>query len=193
MRVKKNIRTGLLFVSIFYIVSVVGLMIVNFCLSTSNVELHDSDDNVKKIKELRQEALALEVNKCSVVINDMINYYEKTSYDGEVNLKKMYEEVWNDDFSFLSYYSQIKEHCGLSDEERKKYDYPNLFINASIQNDEIYHRYLYQYELGFKDLYLRLIVEPNFNNIDYRIGKTAQVNVISNVIEMVKERGVLSE
>ena len=91
---KKDIRTGLLFVSIFYVVAIVFLMIMNFCLSTSSIELHDSDENVKKIKELRREALALEVNKCSVVINDMITYYEKTSFDGDVNLKEKYGDLF---------------------------------------------------------------------------------------------------
>ena len=193
MRVKKNIRTGLLFVSIFYIVSVVGLMIVNFCLSTSNVELHDSDDNVKKIKELRQEALSLEVNSCTIVINDMITYYEKTSYDGKVNLKEMYDMLNSENISFLEYYLQIKEHCGLTDDEREKYDYPHLFMTAVIQNEAMLQRYLYQYELGFKDLYFRMIAEPNLNNTEYLIRKRAELKAISNVIEMVKERGVLSE
>ena len=190
---KKNIRTGLLFVSIFYIVSVVGLMIMNFCLSTSNVELHDSDDNVKKIKELRQEALALEVNSCTIVINDMITYYEKTSYDGKVNLKEMYDMLNSENISFLEYYLQIKEHCGLTDVEREKYDYPHLFMTAVIQNEAMLQRYLYQYELGFKDLYFRMIAEPNLNNTEYLIRKRAELKAISNVIGMVKERGVLSE
>lgn len=193
MRVKKNIRTGLLFVSIFYIVSVVGLMIINFCLSKSNVELHDSDDNVKKIKELRQEALSLEVNSCTIVINDMITYYEKTSYDGKVNLKEMYDMLNSENISFLEYYLQIKEHCGLTDAEREKYDYPHLFMTAVIQNEAMLQRYLYQYELGFKDLYFRMIAEPNLNNTEYLIRKRAELKAISNVIEMVKERGVLSE
>ena len=193
MRVKKNIRTGLLFVSIFYIVSVVGLMIINFCLSKSNVELHDSDDNVKKIKELRQEALSLEVNSCTIVINDMITYYEKTSYDGKVNLKEMYDMLNSENISFLDYYLQIKEHCGLTDAEREKYDYPHLFMTAVIQNEAMLQRYLYQYELGFKDLYFRMIAEPNLNNTEYLIRKRAELKAISNVIEMVKERGVLSE
>lgn len=190
---KKNIRTGLLFVSIFYIVSVVGLMIINFCLSKSNVELHDSDDNVKKIKELRQEALSLEVNSCTIVINDMITYYEKTSYDGKVNLKEMYDMLNSENISFLEYYLQIKEHCGLTDAEREKYDYPHLFMTAVIQNEAMLQRYLYQYELGFKDLYFRMIAEPNLNNTEYLIRKRAELKAISNVIEMVKERGVLSE
>lgn len=193
MRVKKNIRTGLLFVSIFYIVSVVCLMIMNFCLSTSNVELHDSDDNVKKIKELRQEALSLEVNSCTIVINDMITYYEKTSYDGKVNLKEMYDMFYSENISFLEYYLQIKEHCGLTDAEREKYDYPHLFMTAVIQNEAMLQRYLYQYELGFKDLYFRMIAEPNLNNTGYLIRKSAELKAISNVIGMVKERGVLSE
>lgn len=139
---KKDIRTGLLFVSIFYVVAIVCLMIMNFCLSTSSIELHDSDENVKKIKELRREALALEVNKCSVVINDMITYYEKTSFDGEVKLKDIYDMLNPDsDYkSFLPYYLEVKEHCGVTDEEREKYDYPNLFITSVIQNEAMLQR-----------------------------------------------------
>lgn len=190
---KKNIRVGLLFVSIFYVVSVVCLMIMNFCLSTASVELHDSKENVNKIKELRKEALALDVNKCSIVINDIITYYEKTSYDGNVNLKEKYDMLNSENGGFLGYYTKIKEHCGLTDEEREKYDYPNLFITAVIQDEAILHRYLYQYELGFKDLYFRMIAEPNLNNTEYLIKKRTELRIISNVIEMVKERGILSE
>ena len=68
-----------------------------------------------------------------------------------------------------------------------------MFITAVIQDEAILHRYLYQYELGFKDLYFRMIAEPNLNNTEYLIKKRTELRIISNVIEMVKERGILSE
>lgn len=191
---KNNIRTGLLFISIFYVVSVCFLMIMNICLSTSKVELHDSDDNIEKLSLLKQEALLLESNSCTDIINKMINYYEDTSYDGYVNLKEMYDmEYLKDDVGFLKYYVDLKEHCGVTEEDNDKYDFPNLVITSTIQREDLYQKYLYQYELGFKDLYFRLIAEPNLNNTEYLIRKRAELKIISNTIEMIKERGSLSE
>ncbi len=164
-------------------------MIVNISLSSSSVELHDDKENIKKLNTLKQEVLLLEDNSCSNVVNELIKYYEKTSYDGMVNLKELYDSKI-DNSGFLGYYTDLKDSCNLTEEDNDKYSFSDLFITTTIQNEEIYQRYLYQYELGVKDLYFRSVVEPNLNNTEYRIRKKSELKIISNVIEMVKERGV---
>ena len=185
---RKNIRSGIFFISIFYIISICFLMIMNMGLSVSKIELYDSDENKEKLAELKEEILVLESNSCTTVIDEMIVYYEKTSYDGVVELKEMYDIENPDSMSFLNYYLKLKDNCNITDEDNEKYDFPNLFITSTIQNEAIYQRYLYQYELGLKDLYFRAIAEPNINNVEYLIRKRAEIKVISNAIEMVKER-----
>lgn len=185
---RKNIRSGIFFISIFYIISICFLMIMNMGLSVSKIELYDSDENKEKLAELKEELLVLESNSCTTVIDEMIVYYEKTSYDGVVELKAMYDIENPDSMSFLNYYLKLKDNCNITDEDNEKYDFPNLFITSTIQNEAIYQRYLYQYELGLKDLYFRAIAEPNINNVEYLIRKRAEIKVISNAIEMVKER-----
>lgn len=180
---REKIKNILFVISVFYsLVIVVFTVIINSNL-TSTIELHDSEDNREKLKEYKQQLTNLEQNSCTEIINEIISYYEVTSYDGEVSLRKMFE--YDFDNSFLFYYLKVKESCNLDDNQVKKYNLPIKFITASIQSDELYQRYYFQYELHLNDM-TRLIIEPQLSSVEYQINRGMQLEIISSLIEISK-------
>ena len=178
---KEKIKNNILTISIFYSVIVIVLMIFNLSNIVVSVELHMPDKNIDKISEYKKRVALLEKNGCTDVINKIINYYEETSYDGEVNIKKIYN-IYEE--GFLSYFMDVKDNCNLTDEIMDKYNFQSKFLSAAIQPDEIAQRYMFQYELSFKDLLNRDIAEANLNNIEYTIRKNLELEIIKILIEV---------
>lgn len=68
----------------------------------------------------------------------------------------------------------------------EKYNLPLKVMTASIQQDELFHRYYFQYEINIKDIFTRQIVEADLTNVEYTIRKGLELEVISNLIEINK-------
>ena len=179
---KNNIKNTVFTVSIFYSIIIIILMIITLCNLVTKVELHDSKENKSKLVEYKEKLNTLDENKCTLVIKDIINHYEQTSYDGFVNIKDMY--VYDNENSILSYYIKAKEACNITKEIETEYNLPSKFITSSIQRDETYQRYLFQYELKFTDFYTRLIAEAYIIPIEYEINRTNELEIIENLIEI---------
>ena len=95
-----------------------------------------------------------------------------------VGLYNIYDE------GFLSDFMDVKDNCNLTDEIMDKYNFQSKFLSAAIQPDEIAQRYMFQYELSFKDLLNRDIAEANLNNIEYTIRKNLELEIIKILIEV---------
>ena len=179
---KGKIKNILFVISIFYSLVIVILMVITSNNLTSTVELHDSKENTSKLKEHKEQLSTLKQNSCTEVINKIIRHYEETSYNGEVSLREMFE--YDFDNSLLSYYIEVKDNCNLDNNQEKKYNLPTKFITSSIQRDELYEKYYFQYELKLSDYSNRLIIEPLISNVEYQINRTIQLEIISNLIEI---------
>lgn len=188
---KGKIKNILFIISIVYSVIIIVLIINTASNLVSTIELHDSDENRNKLHEYKQQVSLLEQNSCTEVINKIINHYEETSYDGEVNLREMYE--YDFDNSLLSYYSQAKENCKFSEVDEKKYNLPTKFLTSSIQRDEIYQSYYFQYELRISDYITRLIVDPLLSGVEYQISKNMELEIIAALIEISSREAVINE
>jgi len=188
---KEKIKKALLTISIFYSVGIIILIIITNNNLVTTVELHDSNENKNKLQSYKEDLSKLEQNSCAYIINKIIKHYEETSYDGTISLKEMYE---NDlDNSLLSYYTKAKDSCNLSKENEEKYNLPQKFITASIQRDEMYQKYYFQYELQFKDSTNRLIIEPYITGIEYEINRKTELEIISSLIELLSEESAINE
>ena len=188
---KKRMKGFIFSVSIFYSIIVLFFMVINLCNAVTSVELIDSKENKTKLTSYKQEILVLDQNSCTNVINNLINYYEQTSYNGEISLKEMYN--LGNKTSLLSFYSLVKNQCKLSEKTTEKYNFPTKFLAASIQQDELFHRYYFQYELNIKDVFTRNIVEASMTSVEYKIRKNLELEIISDLIEIMKEGESLSE
>ena len=135
---KEKIKSVLFSVSIFYSVLIVGLMIFTFSTITDSVELYDNDDNKVKLNNYKEIVSNMEDNECTLVIKDIIKYYEDTSYNGSVNLKEMYDYDGNN--GLLSYYIKAKDACNVSDADEKEYDFPTKFLSSIMYREVLYQR-----------------------------------------------------
>lgn len=188
---KGNIKNILFAISIFYSIVVIILMSITFNNLTSIIELEDSKENRERLEEYKQQLSTLEQNNCTNVIHKIIKHYEETSYDGEVSLKEMYD--YDFDNSLLSYYIEVKSSCNLDGEQEKKYNLPTKFITSSIQRDELYEKYYFEYELKLSDYSNRLIIEPLISNVEYQINRAMELEIISDLIEISSREVSINE
>lgn len=188
---KEKIKNILFIISIFYSVVIIISMIFVTTNMVDSVDLSDTRENKSKLKEYKEQVSLLEENKCTKIINKIIKHYEETSYDGSVNIKEMFD--YDFDNSLLSFYGDVKESCNISDEDAKKYNLPSKFVAASIQRDELYQRYYFQYELNFMDIYMRDIGQAVLSGIEYNINRTNILEIISDLIEISSREVIVNE
>lgn len=188
---KENIKKVLFGISIFYSLVIIILMVVKISTLVDAIELIDSEENQTKLSEYKDKVTTLKQNSCTKVINEIIKHYEETSYNGKVNLREIYE--YDFDNSLLSYYVKVKDNCKITAEDEKKYNIPFKFITSSIQRDELYTPYYFQYELGINDRITRLIIEPQIHSIEYQINRVAELEIISALIEISSKEVIINE
>ena len=179
---KEKIKNVLFSASIFYTVFIVGLMVFTLCIMTDSVELHDSDDNKSRLSDYKEIVSKLEDNECKNVINDIIKYYEDTSYNGSVNLKEMYD--YDGKNGLLFYYTKAKDACNIGETDEKEYDFPTKFISSIMYREVIYQKYYFQYELKFTDMYVRDIAEAHVHKTMYIASRNTILDIISGLIEI---------
>ena len=188
---KENIKKILIGSFIFYSIVIVILMLFNYNNATIGIELSDSNENKEKLNNYKKQVQLLESNECTDIISELIAYYEKTSYDGIVNLKEMYNFV--NENSFLSFFTKIKEGCSLSDVDIDKYNLPTKFISSSILQEHLYLNNRFQYEISLKDIWARDIADTYLVGTEYSISKKIQLEIIGNLIEIYNEREISYE
>lgn len=182
---KDKIKYIIFITSIIYSLIVMFLLTFNTLSLVDDVELYDAEENIIKLNNYKQKVKLLENNNCTNEINKIINYYEKTSYNGRVNLKDMYNYSMENG-TLLNHYIELKENCNLSESNIEKYNLSLKVMAASIQEDELYHKFYFQYEINIKDIFTRNIAEANLMNVEYRIKKGLELEIISNLIEIQK-------
>ena len=188
---RKKVKSILFVVSIVYSLVIVILMGITTKNLVGTVELHDTDDNKEMLLSYKEELLKLEQNDCTKVISQMIKHYEETSYDGEIILREMYE--YGLENGIISYYQLAKDKCNISLDDEKKYNFKAKFLTVSIQGDELFEKYYFQYELGIKDRPIRLIAEPFLLNVEYKINRDMELEIIKSLIELSSKEGVINE
>lgn len=179
---KGKIKNVLFSVSMFYSVLIVGLMIFTFITMTDSVELYDNGVNKVKLNNYKEIVSNMEDNECTLVIKDIIKYYEDTSYNGKVNLREMYD--YDGENGLLFYSIKSKEGCNISETDEKEYDLSTKFLSSIMYREGIYQRYGFQYELKFTDMYLRDIAEASIYSTEYHISRKTILDIISSLIEI---------
>lgn len=183
---KEKIKKTILYLSIIYSIIVIGMMFINRFSLTSSIELSLNEKDNYIIDKYALEIKLMEQTECTDTIKEMINFYKKTTYNGKVNLKEMYN--YNIENSYLSLYSKASKNCNLTEEEKEKNNLSAEVLTVVMQEEKIIQQYIYQYELSIKDIYIRNINEPYLENTIYNIRKKMEKEVIKNLIEITKEK-----
>ena len=186
---KEKIKNIILITSITYSIIIIVAMFFTPLNMTTTIELYDNENNINELKEYKKQLATMDKNECTKVISDLITYYEATSYKGKINLKDKYNYEFNN--IYLNYYEPIKNNCNIPKEDEDKL--PIKFITASIQNDELFQKYIYQYELNFKDYYTRLDTEASMESVEYNINRKSQLEIISYLINLNNKEDNINE
>lgn len=184
---KEKIKNILYGSSIFYTIAVIILMLISLLNSVTTLELSDSEERKSQVNQYKQEVLTMENRKCATVINNMIDFYEKTSYTGKVQLKDMQNYFINESDGYLHFSSDIRNNCNLTEEQMQENYLASKFLNVSVGIDQLLNFYDFQYELSLKDYLTRQSMELNTLNIDYNVRKNNELEIISTIIQLNKE------
>lgn len=194
---KEKLKTFLFHVSIFYSVVIIAMMLFSFFTAKTTIYLHNYLVlNKEKLNEIKNDVRLLEKNKCTDAINKLIEEYEVTSYDGEVNLRELHNytygiEKFDREFTdkFNYYINEAMIQCNLSDDDDLKKKVSFNIVERNILTDELLNKYFYQYEIGLKDAY-RLIVEHSSISSEYTFIKHIELDIISDLIEKLSNNEV---
>lgn len=186
---KEKIKSGLFFIFCFYSVIILILLFFTYSNSLNVIDIYDNKDNRIKYSELKKEVKSLDDNMCTDTLNKLLDYYSKTSFNGNVSAKNLYNDITKgvmDGTYFLNYFSDIKKDCNLSDDFLSENFIREKFIIASIQYDEMINKYYYLYELNLKDIYMHMIVDPDFDKYNYLNNRINILEIIDKITSYVK-------
>ena len=191
---KEIIKEHLVVISILYGIVIILLMGITYFKMDKHVEFQEDTDFIVTLNNYKKEIMLLEDTNCKSTLNKLVNYIEQNNLSGKVNLKDYYNKVFYNNESILSFYGEIKDNCSMITEDvAKEHNLPIMFITASIQNDEIFGKYMYQYEINTKDLYFRNISEPALTSIENKIKNEMELKLIKDVLEIVKDLDIEEE
>lgn len=187
----KKIKNILFTISTCYSLLILVLIIVKMNNFVTMIELTDSEENKNKLNEYKEEFNLLDKNDCTNLIGKVIEHYDETSYEGKIKIKDIYD--YDGENSLLSYYLKIKDVCKFKDEILEEHGLPTKFITSSIQRDELYQRYMFQYELGFVDFYMRDIGQAALTGVEYNISKKIELEIIDSLITIYSKESASNE
>lgn len=181
---KEKIKNFVFSMLLFYSIFVVLIIVINMFNLRGKIEIHDKEDNLNRLSDLKARANNLEKNSCGLLVDQMISKYEETSYDGEVILSEFYDLYW-EGASFLQFYSSFKTECGMSDEKIKELDLDYDVLNSITFFENVVNKHMFYYEISLSDKYMREISEANIENIEYQTCKKSELDIIEKMINYV--------
>ena len=181
---KDKIKNFVFSMLLFYSIFVVLIIVINMFNLRGKIEIHDNEDNLNRLSDLKARANNLEKNSCGLLVDQMISKYEETSYDGEVILSELYDLYW-EGASFLQFYSSFKTECGMSDEKIKELDLDYDVLNSITFFENVVNKHMFYYEISLSDKYMREISEASIGNIEYQTCKKSELDIIEKMINYV--------
>ena len=186
---KEKIKQIILYLLVTYTITITIMIIINISTSTKYIHLSDSEDNLTKRSELKQELTKLDQNDCTSSIIDLIDLYNNTSYNGYISLREYYNQE-----SFLSYYEETKKICQITNSEYQNYNFAHTILIQMIAKENLFQNYMYQYELNLKDILMHENNKDIIHYYEYKfIIKQSELSIITNLIELIKERNKTHE
>ena len=167
---KEKIKEYLLVISIFYGIVIIALMTMTYTKMENYIEVKAPDNFYTDLSKYKTEVTKVKNESCKQEIGNLINFIESHTLNGKVNLKDYYAQLLNGE-AIAEYYSNTKTACSISDVTATDKGLEHMFLAATMQNDEIYQKYLYQHELSIKDVNYRMIAEPSMINNENNLSK----------------------
>ena len=166
---KNKIKDVLLYIGVFYMTVIVGLMIITYCKTKTSVELTINNEYQDKLNEYKEIVNSKEKSTCKEYMNSLIEKIENDINTEEINFKEYYEKITSNN-NLLYYYSKAMEDChSVTREAMNELNMPVKFLTSPVISDEIVGKYIYQYELSFSDIKTRNNNETNLIPVENNI------------------------
>lgn len=182
---KDKVKDGIFIISMFYSVVIVVLMFYAYFNTNNVLEIVTSDNDKayfdEQIKKYKDDLNSIESRECQNEISKLITYFEKTTYNGKVNLRDKYFE----DESFMTYVQDTFVKCNIPTEEQKTMGLKA--VNSSALFEGEIQKYRFQYEIRIPDIAMRKTIEPSMSNTAYSLSKYSELEFIKDAIELSKE------
>ena len=191
---KEKIKNALIPIGIIYMVVIIILSLISYHNAKGKISLSLGNNYKESMNTYKEEANKINNKECKNYVNNLINYVDKTNYEGEVLVKDLFNRVFISNDFLLSYYLKGIESCSLLTKEKaEEYNLPNLFMTASLMDDAILSKYTTQYEILIKDNLIREIVLPDLTSSENSIKQKTELMIIKNIIQIIKEGETLNE
>ena len=180
----KNIKDYILIISFSFIAIIVFLIFSLFINKKTYVELSTPEDVVSDFNMLKDNIKEVKNEKCRNSLNELLNNYIDTSFEGKVKMIDFYNYIST--YDIIKYYKVIKEDCNISDELIKKYNIDNRYLVEMSLSDEMLLPYFYQFELSFHDR-ASVYYYPDIVQMTYTTLKNNEVQLINDYLHLIGE------
>ena len=183
-KIKEYFKKVIFYVSLFFVILVSTLGIIHLLKIDNTIELHDTEVNLIRLDAYKKRIDKIKWSYLKDDVQKLIDRYEATSFDGEVDVIKFFRNFHNEPSAIMS---------KLTEEEKNKYNISSQLLAYFIRYDELFLKKQFQYEILVMDTYSRYLYEPSMNQIKYFSIKSSELNLIDSLITILEERGDLDE
>ena len=185
----ENIKKYILFTSILYGIIIMLAMTITYFRMDTKVELNVNEKELNELLDsYSRQAENINDEMCKSTVDDLIEFVRSNNKSEVRNLSDYYYEILDTGENILNYYTRVSNSCpNITTDVLKKYDLQLLYLTASIQNDEILQKYMYQYELSIKNKSVRNISEASLIAVENNIRTKSELAIIKNTIQAVLE------
>ena len=200
---KENTRNIIAALGLTFMLFMTFGFIYKYCTAIKTLELKDSEENIKQLNVYKTEANKITNEKCKDAVNNLIEHYEKTSFNGDVSISNLKTGflVYDDGFTHSSItgqiFSSLFDNCLKKvekDEETKMIIEINNSYNITQGLEEELVRPLgtSQFAIG-SSFYVYDYAYSPLAPVIYDLHRTNYLDLIDNVIKYEKVRGEYNE
>ena len=190
---KERIKSFLLHFLIIYILFVLITSIYTLITYSTTIKLSDTKENINLLNKYKSEAdTILNDNACHKSIKNMISFYEKTSYNGIID-RNNFDFSWNAKTP-ISMGSELVANCDIYRDRFNEENIIGKIVASSLLFEEVFYMpNQFKYEISFKDIFSRELYEGNIINAEYNSERKLELEIIKELLEIVKEDEVSYE
>ena len=184
---KEKIKDFLLHFLIIYVVFIVVGGVIQLITYPEEIKLNDSEENKEKYTELKREAeLILDDNECHNTIKEMINNYEKTSFNGKININKYF---YDENFvPYVGFALSLKDNCNNYQAKINEENINGKIVANALIFERIFNgSKIFSYEISIKDIFAREIYGTGIEAAEYDMERKLELEIIKELLEIVKE------
>lgn len=176
---KEKIKNIIITISIFYMISISLLTIINLHNTTTKIYVK-MKDFTKEFIELKEKVESIDNIECKNSIKKMIDKSEKYVIKEKLDLKDLRKNG-----SLIPEYGQTLKKCNIS---QKDSEYLSPYVlNSVLIYEEYFKDISYDYELSLRDIEGRIISEISMNHSKLNSNKHLEIELINKIIEVQNE------